>query len=199
VDFHGNHYRVHAALDQLPPQRLPIIASGLNPRAIETAAQLADGLVTLLAPPSYLSQVVRPRIAARLSRRDFSLVACVPVILTRKTREAATAAQKVYGPFWGYTGYASMLRAARCNDITDIAAIGDEDTITAQLARYAAAGVTEIAAAPSPSQKTRPPSNAPSASPPNRPPGTDPPESRQPSCRPRPQPGMIENTDIGSP
>jgi F420-dependent oxidoreductase-like protein len=147
VDFHGSHYRVHAALDQLPPQRLPVIASGLNPRAIETAAQLGDGLITLLAPPSYLSQVMRPRIAARLSRQDFSLVACVPVILTRKTREAASAARTIYGPFWGYTGYAPMLRAARCNDITDIAAIGDEDTVTTQLARYAAAGVTEIAVA----------------------------------------------------
>jgi 5,10-methylenetetrahydromethanopterin reductase len=150
VDFDGSHYRVHATLGDLPSQRLSIIASGLNPRAIETAAQLADGLITLLAPPSYLSRVVRPRIAARRSRQDFSLVACVPLALTRKTRQAAAAAQQAYGPFWGYTGYASMLRAAQCNDITEIAAIGDEDTITAQLARYAAAGVTEIAAAPFP-------------------------------------------------
>ena len=150
VGFDGSHYRVHATLDELPSQRLPIIASGLNPRAIETAAQLADGLITLLAPPPYLSQVVHPRIAARLTRQDFSLVACVPVVLTRKVREAASAAQKIYGPFWDYTGYASMLRAARCNDITDIAAIGNEDAVAAQLARYAAAGVTEIAAAPLP-------------------------------------------------
>lgn len=150
VDYQGNHYRVHAGLDELPSQPLPIIASGLNPRAIETAAQLADGLITLLAPPSYLSQVVRPRIAARLSKQDFSLVACVPLVLTSKTSEAVSAAQDTYGPFWGYTGYASMLRAAGCNDITDIAVIGDEDTITAELARYVAAGVTEIAAAPLP-------------------------------------------------
>jgi len=150
VDFHGDHYRVHAELGELPPRRLPIIASGLNPRAIDTAAQLADGLITLLAPPSYLSQVVRPRIAARLSRQDFSLVACVPLALTRKTGPAASAAQEIYGPFWGYTGYASMLRAAGCNDITDVAVIGDEDAVTAQLARYAAAGVTEIAATPFP-------------------------------------------------
>jgi 5,10-methylenetetrahydromethanopterin reductase len=150
VDFHGDHYRVHAALGEVPPQRLPIIASGLNPRAIDTAAQLADGLITLLAPPSYLSQVVRPRITARLSRQDFSLVACVPLALTRKAGQAASAAQEIYGPFWGYTGYASMLRAAGCDDITDIAVIGDEDTVTAQLARYAAAGVTEIAATPFP-------------------------------------------------
>lgn len=150
VDHHGSHYRVRAALDQLPSQRLPIVASGLNPRAIETAAQLADGLITLLAPPSYLSQAVRPRIADRLSKQDFNLVACVPLALTRKTREAASAAQKAYRPFWGYTGYASMLRAAGCNDITDIAAIGDEDAVTKQLARYATAGVTEIAAVPLP-------------------------------------------------
>jgi alkanesulfonate monooxygenase SsuD/methylene tetrahydromethanopterin reductase-like flavin-dependent oxidoreductase (luciferase family) len=43
-----------------------------------------------------------------------------------------------------------MLRAARCNNITDVAVIGDEDTVTAQLTRYAAAGVTEIAVAPLP-------------------------------------------------
>lgn len=150
VDFHGNHYHVHAALGELPPQRLPIIASGLNPKAIETATQLADGLITLLAPPSYLSQVIRPRIAARPTGQDFSMVACVRVVLTRKTRQAASAAQEIYGPFWGYTGYAPMLHAARCNKITDVAVIGDEDTVTTELDRYADAGVTEIAAAPLP-------------------------------------------------
>lgn len=148
VDHDGSNYRVHATLDELPPQRLPIIASGLNPRAIDTAAQLADGLITLLTPPSYLAQVVHPRIAARLSTRDFSLVACVPVALTRKTGEAASTAESIYGPFWGYTGYASMLRAAGCNHITDVAVIGDEGTAATQLARYAAAGATEIAAIP---------------------------------------------------
>lgn len=148
VDFDGNHYKVHAELGELPPRHLPIVASGLNPKAIEAAAQLADGLITLLTPPSYLSEAARPRIAARLSRQDFSLVACVPVALTRKTREATSAAQKAYGSFWGYTGYSSMLRAAGCTEVTDVVAIGDEDTIAAELARYAAAGVTEIAVTP---------------------------------------------------
>lgn len=150
VDFRGDYHRVHATLGDLPTQHMPILASGLNPRAIETAAQLADGLITLLAPPSYLAQVVGPRIAARVTSQDFSLVACVPVVLTHKIRDAARVAEKVYGPFRGYTGYASMLRAARCDDITDVAVIGDEDTVTAQLARYAAAGVTEIAVTPIP-------------------------------------------------
>jgi 5,10-methylenetetrahydromethanopterin reductase len=153
IDFDGQHFRVHATLTDLPPQPLPIVASALNPRAIQVAAQLADGLVTLLTPPRYLSEVVRPQIEAHHDRPDFGVISCVPVAVTHQTEAAVRAAREHYGPFWGYTGYASMLRAAGCADPADIAAvaaIGTEDTVVAQFARYASAGVTEIAAVPFP-------------------------------------------------
>jgi 5,10-methylenetetrahydromethanopterin reductase len=150
VDFDGDHFHVHATLTDIPQERLPIIASGLNPRAIEAAAQWADGLVTLLAPPSYLSGVVRPRIAARQRSHDFSLISCIPVAVTHKAEAATKAAQELYGPFWGYTGYASMLRAAGSPSVADIAVIGNEETVAAELARYVAAGVSEVVAAPVP-------------------------------------------------
>jgi 5,10-methylenetetrahydromethanopterin reductase len=150
VDFDGRHYRVHLTLTDVPPQPLPIIASALNQKAIETATELADGLITLLAPPSYLTEVVRLRIESRHSRADFSVTCCVPVAVTHMPAAAASAARQIYGPFRSYTGYSAMLRAAGCTDIADTAAIGDEETITAEFERYAAAGVTEIVAAPFP-------------------------------------------------
>jgi alkanesulfonate monooxygenase SsuD/methylene tetrahydromethanopterin reductase-like flavin-dependent oxidoreductase (luciferase family) len=150
VNFDGDHYRVHAALTDVPAQRLPIVASGLNPRAVEAAARWADGLVTLLAPPSYLSAVVRPRIEARQSLDAFRLISCVPVAVTGKVEAAAEAAEELYGPFWGYTGYAPMLRAAGAASPRDVAVIGDEEAVAAALASYAAAGVDEVVAAPFP-------------------------------------------------
>lgn len=150
VDFDGRYYSVHATLSDLPPHRLPIIASGLNPKAIEAAAAHADGLITLLAPPAYLSRVIRPRIDARLVRDHFSFVACVPVAVTRKASQAEAAAHHIYDPFWHYTGYAQMLRAAGATAVTDVAAIGDEAAVAAHLSRYASVGVTDIAAAPFP-------------------------------------------------
>lgn len=155
VDFDGEHYRVHATLTGLPARRLPILASGLNPRTIAVAAELADGLITLLAPPSYLKQTVTPAIAGRTdpagtdpAGTGFRLVACVPAVVTASTEAAIRTAEQIYRPFWSYTGYAAMLRAAGCRDITDVVVIGDADTVTARLARYAAAGVTDIAVSP---------------------------------------------------
>lgn len=145
VDFDGGHYRVHATLTGLPARRLPILVSGLNPRTIALAAELADGLITLLAPPSYLAQAVAPAIAARAG---FRLVACVPAVVTASTRAAVSAAEQIYRPFWSYTGYAAMLRAAGCADITDVVVIGDAGSVATRLAGYAAAGVTDIAVSP---------------------------------------------------
>ena len=150
VSFDGKYFRVHAELTGLHSERLPIVASGLNPRAIETAAQLADGLVTLLAPPSYLSDVVRPRIEARQREHDFTLISCVPVAVTNDVEAAGAAAEELYGPFWGYTGYGSMLRAAGCTSTSDVAVVGDESTVARELARYAEAGVDEVVGEPFP-------------------------------------------------
>lgn len=150
VDVDGEHYRVHATLTGLPARRLPILVSGLNPRTIALAAELADGLITLLAPPSYLARAVAPAIAGRTdpAGTGFRLVACVPAVVTSRTEDAARVAEQIYRPFWSYTGYAAMLRAAGCRDITDVVVVGDADTVTARLAGYAAAGVTDIAVSP---------------------------------------------------
>lgn len=149
VSFDGAYYRVHADLWDVPRRRLPIVASALNTKAIAVAVEFADGLVTLLAPPSYLEGSVSPRIARR--REDgFRLIACVPVAITNQSEAATKSAQDLYGPFWGYTGYASMLKAAGASEVTDVVAIGDESAVQKVMARYVEAGVDEIVVAPFP-------------------------------------------------
>lgn len=150
VNFDGAYYQVHADLWDVPRYRLPIVASGLNPRAIAVAADFADGLVTLLAPASYLARTVGPRISEQVEAGGFRLIACVPVAVTNQSEAAIKSAEDLYGPFWGYTGYASMLKAAGASAVTDVAAIGDESAVQKVLHRYIDAGVDEVVGAPFP-------------------------------------------------
>jgi 5,10-methylenetetrahydromethanopterin reductase len=150
VDFDGKHYQVHAQLAGLPSNRLPIVCSGLNPKAIDVAARWADGLITLLAPASYLYSVIAPRVEAARASRDFSLISCVPVAVTADLAAARLAAEETFAPFWGYAGYSSMLRAAGNPSPADVAVIGKEQAVDEALAAYFDAGVDEVVAVPFP-------------------------------------------------
>jgi alkanesulfonate monooxygenase SsuD/methylene tetrahydromethanopterin reductase-like flavin-dependent oxidoreductase (luciferase family) len=77
VDHEGRFYRLRiAALDDLasaPGRDIPIYTAGVNPRMIEAAGRVADGLLGhTLFSPRYIAEVVRPALerGAAHARRD---------------------------------------------------------------------------------------------------------------------------------
>jgi probable F420-dependent oxidoreductase len=125
VDHHGRFYRCRIrALDELaePPGRdIPVFTAGVNPRMIESAGRVANGLLGhTLFSPRYIEDVVLPALArgASVAGRDPESIAFVAMVLCATScdeeqarREAATmiafyASVKTYATVFAISGFA---------------------------------------------------------------------------------------------
>ena len=128
----GRFYRLHIAPtgDLLPPlrERIPIYTAGVNPRMIETAGRVADGLLGhTLFTTGYIEDVVLPAIArgAAHAGRDPGEIAIASLVFAsvhenaeQARREVAAqiafyASAKTYAPILEQTGFASEGEAIR--------------------------------------------------------------------------------------
>jgi probable F420-dependent oxidoreductase len=126
VDHDGRFYRCRIrALDAMtePPVRdIPIYTAGVNPRMMESAGRVADGLVGhTLFSPRYIEDVALPAIerGARRTGRDPADVAFAAMVLTsvsddeeQARREAAAmiafyGSVKTYANIFDVAGFAS--------------------------------------------------------------------------------------------
>ncbi len=143
---------------------LPIMISALNPRMLELAGELADGIVLYMCSPAYIRDHVIPAVAAGRKKAGkqldgFEIVAAVPVCLTSDR----AAGQKVfratveryaglpyYRKMMDASGFKAELEAGQVSEgmIDELAGIGDEDQVRAAIRRYRAAGVTLPGAGP---------------------------------------------------
>jgi F420-dependent oxidoreductase-like protein len=143
---------------------LPIMISALNPRMLELAGELADGIVLYMCSPAYIRDHVIPGVAAGRKKAGkqldgFEIVAAVPVCLTsdrvagqevfRATVERY-AGLPYYRKMMDASGFKAELEAGQVSDsmIDELAGIGDEDQVRAAIRRYRAAGVTLPGAGP---------------------------------------------------
>jgi probable F420-dependent oxidoreductase len=149
VDHDGRFYRLHLKPtgDLEPPLRedIPIYTAGVNPRMIESAGRVADGLLGhVLFTTGYIEDVVRPAIekGARHAGRDPGDVEIASLVLAcahedeeTARREAAAmlafyASAKTYGTVLERIGFGSEAAAvreafARRDEQAMIAAISD--------------------------------------------------------------------------
>jgi probable F420-dependent oxidoreductase len=129
IDHQGRFYRLKiSSLDDLaaaPRRTIPIYTAGVNPRMIETAGRVADGLLGhTLFSPRYLQEVVRPALerGARHAERDPGEVALATYALAvvaadeeRARREAAAmiafyGSVRSYGQLFDVCGFAAEAR-----------------------------------------------------------------------------------------
>jgi alkanesulfonate monooxygenase SsuD/methylene tetrahydromethanopterin reductase-like flavin-dependent oxidoreductase (luciferase family) len=104
VDHEGRFYRLRiAALDDLasaPGRSIPIYTAGVNPRMIEAAGRVADGLLGhTLFSPRYIAEVVRPAIerGAAHAGRDPGEVALATYTLASAHEDRAQARREAAG------------------------------------------------------------------------------------------------------
>ncbi len=137
---------------------MPVMISALNPRMLELAGELADGVVLYMCSPKYIRERVVPAITAGREKAGksldgFEIVAAIDVCLTsdraatlvvyRKTVERY-ASLPYYRKVMDAAGYKEDLDADRITEamIDDVAGIGDEQQVRAAIRRYREAGVT---------------------------------------------------------
>jgi probable F420-dependent oxidoreductase len=154
VDHEGRFYKVHLrpTMDTPPPfsERLPIFTAGVNPRMIEAAGRVADGLYGHpMFTDKYVEEVARPAIAkgAAKTGRDPAEIALAGVLicsvdddieLARRRLAYAVgqyAASRVYDRLFalhGWTAAQDTIRAAaRARDADAVIAAVPDDALEA--------------------------------------------------------------------
>ena len=125
---------------------LPIMISALNPRMLELAGELADGVVLYMCGPDYIRDEVMPalragREKAGRSMEGFEIVAAVDACVTTD-RSAALDVYKATLDRYASLPYYRRAMAAGEFSPDRLAAIGDRDQVAAVIARFREAGVT---------------------------------------------------------
>lgn len=145
IDHEGRFYRLRIrALDAMTsqaPRDIPIYTAGVNPRMIETAGRVADGLLGhTLFTPGYITDVVRPAIAkgAQHADRDPAEIGLTTLVMASAhadeevARREAAAMIAFYGSVKSYGGiYAHEGFAAEAEAMQDAFRRGNVDAMVA--------------------------------------------------------------------
>jgi F420-dependent oxidoreductase-like protein len=131
---------------------LPIMISALNPRMLELAGELADGVVLYMCGPEYIRDEVMPALRAGREKSGksldgFEVVAAVDACVTTN-RPAALEVYKKTLDRYSALPYYRRAMAAGGFDAGHLAAIGDAADVGEAIARFREAGVTVPAVGP---------------------------------------------------
>ena len=143
---------------------LPILISALNPKMLELAGEIADGVVLWMCSPAYVRDAVVPRVQAGLERagRDphgFEIVAAVPACLTSDPVAGRDAFRPTVTRYAGLPFYRRMLDASGFREqlergevsdemVDELAGIGGPEAVQGVVRRYREAGCTLPAVGP---------------------------------------------------
>jgi F420-dependent oxidoreductase-like protein len=126
-----------------------LVVAALGPRMLELAGSLTDGTVTWMTGPRALAQQIVLRIraaAARAGRSEPRIIVGLPICLTRDVEDARARLRRSLSIATQLPTYRRMIAAEGLSDPAELALVGDEDTLCAQLDNVAAAGATELLA-----------------------------------------------------
>jgi F420-dependent oxidoreductase-like protein len=146
VDFAGEDWSAHA-----PPIALshpvPLLLSAMSPRLLRIAGELADGTITFLAQAKALETVIVPRITAAAvaaGRPAPRVIVGLPVCVT----DDPDAARASYAPRAAILdplpNYQRIVAAGGFERAADVAIIGDEEAVKAQIRALFDAGATDL-------------------------------------------------------
>ncbi|MFE6030005.1 TIGR03564 family F420-dependent LLM class oxidoreductase [Streptomyces niveus] len=126
---------------------VPLLVAAMGPQALRASGELADGILPYLAGPRALSDHIVPAVnaaaeaAGRPAPRIVALVYGVVTDDVDAVRETATEALAFYEQIPSYTRSIELSGGTRA---VDVAVIGDERTVAAEVRRYRDAGATEV-------------------------------------------------------
>lgn len=127
-------------------KRPEILVGGVNPAMAALSFTHADGAITWAAGLRTLEQVVFPAAAAVPAGRRARIVASLPVAVTDDPVAARSVIRARLGANDALPTYRTVLAREGVESVADLALVGDEDDVQAQLGTYAHLGVSEFAA-----------------------------------------------------
>ncbi|MGH3069540.1 MAG: LLM class F420-dependent oxidoreductase [Streptosporangiaceae bacterium] len=145
----GEQVSANVTLTTPGPTPVPLLLAALGPRMLRLAAELADGTVLWMTGPATVRAHIVPTITAAaeaLGRPSPRVVCILPICVTSDADAARAAAAKVFAIYGQLPSYRAMLDREGAAGPADVALVGDEASVEAQLADLADAGVTDFVA-----------------------------------------------------
>lgn len=150
ADFHGELLTATtpwpAAVPGAEPP-VPLLVAAMGPQALRVSGELADGVLPFLAGPRALAEDIVPAVtaaAAAAGRPAPRIVAIVPGVVTADPEAVRAEATEALALFDGIPSYQRVIARSGGTRAGDIAVIGDEETVAAEVRRYREAGATEV-------------------------------------------------------
>ncbi len=150
ADFDGETVHAHIGLS-VPRSRpnLPLLLAALAPQMLRLAGTRADGTVLWMTGPATVRDYIVPTITAAASEagRPSPRVVCVlPVCVTDDAAQARVNAGRAFSIYGQLPSYRAMLDREGAAGPGDVAIVGDEDAVAAQIRALGEAGVTDFVA-----------------------------------------------------
>ncbi|MFN8027489.1 MAG: TIGR03564 family F420-dependent LLM class oxidoreductase, partial [Acidimicrobiia bacterium] len=151
VRYRGSMLSANLSLAIPPTAPCPVYLAALQPRMLQLAGSLADGTITWCTGPITIAEQVAPGIteAARNAGRPAPrVVVALPVCVSDDAQHGRDVANQLLDGYGQLPVYRAVLDREGVQDPGDIAVVGNERAVTAQIERLFAAGATDFVAIP---------------------------------------------------
>jgi F420-dependent oxidoreductase-like protein len=149
VSFAGETLTGHIGLDVKGATPFPILVAALGTKMLDLAGTVADGTVTWMTGPATIESHVVPTITAaaeRAGRPAPRVGVGLPVCVTDDVEAARERAADLFEIYGTLPSYRAMLDKEGAGGPSDVAIVGDEGAVGAQVERLASVGATDLVA-----------------------------------------------------
>jgi 5,10-methylenetetrahydromethanopterin reductase len=149
VSFTGATVRANIGLTTPGEGRVPVLLAALGTQMLHLAGEQADGTVLWMTGPATVRDHIVPAItgaAAAAGRPAPRIVCMLPVCVSGDPDGARERAARVFAIYGDLPSYRAMMDREGAAGPADMAMVGDEETVGAQIRALADAGVTDFVA-----------------------------------------------------
>ena len=152
IDHDGEEYRVRlnnepfTRLDVPGGGRPQVLIAALGPGMLKVAGELSDGTSMFWCGPNYIERTAVPaitRAAEAAGRPAPRVIAGIPLSVTANEEAARASCARVWEVYGRIYSYRKVIEAEGASGVADMAIVGDEASVRAQLKRLEAIGVTD--------------------------------------------------------
>jgi F420-dependent oxidoreductase-like protein len=150
VSFAGETLRAEVGLTTPRDHDVPVLLAALAPRMLRLAGREADGTVLWMTGRATIESHIVPAItaaAADAGRPPPRVVCLLPVCVTGDPDGARERAAQLFSIYGQLPSYRAMLDQEGAAGPADVALVGDEAAVSAQIDALGAVGVTDFVAA----------------------------------------------------
>ena len=150
VEFSGEMITTSASLELAGVAPPSVLLAALAPRMLRMAGEVADGTLLWVTGPKTIRTHIAPKLveAAKAAGRPRSrIVAALPICVTDDPERARERVARLFSRYSELVNYRRVLDIEGVAGPQDIAIVGDEAEVEAQLRELADAGATDYFAA----------------------------------------------------